>query len=152
MPRTITTAGVRRWQAGGLALLTALALSSCGLTGPARSVEAYCQTFQDEGEAFHAYVASGQSSGDIIEQLMNVMGASQQLAIAFGKLDKVAPDDIEPDVAVLQKTFQDMSDRQADNVGDPKAMAIEAIRVAATAGPSWRRVDAYTSKNCKQRS
>lgn len=123
-------------------LATVLAGCSSG-----RSVEAYCRTFKAEGEAFHSYL--GSSSDDPFTQIIKIVGAPQQLAIAFDKLDKVAPEDIEPDVAVLQKAFQYISDHAADNVDNPlKAIAV-AIQMGANTQPSYDRVNQYTTQNCR---
>lgn len=125
-----------------LLIMPALAGCSSG-----RSIDAYCRTFIEEGQKFRASY-SGTSTQDPLSALVQLLGAPQELAIMFKKLQKVSPDDIEPDVEVLQKAFQKVADDAADNASNPVRGALEALMLgASTKGPT-DRVNAYTAKNC----
>jgi hypothetical protein len=81
-----------------------------------------------------------------------LFSAPRDLASFFDKLDKVAPDDIEPDVAQLRDGFQ----KQADSLGDqaagmfsnPLGTALGSLASGMSLSGASSRVDAYTLKNC----
>ena len=116
--------------------------------GTVRSPQAYCQTFYTEGEKFRQRYQGGDLASDPTKALIVLLGAPQEAALFFGKLGKVAPEEIEPDVSVLQKAMQKVSDDAASNAGDPvKGMVAALVAGAATKG-SEDRVNAFTLKNC----
>jgi hypothetical protein len=77
------------------------------------------------------------------------MTAPQDLEIFFDKLDKVAPDDIEPDVGVVRDSLQKQIDALGSSTpGGLLGTAWQQMAIGLTSQGSWQRVDQYTSANC----
>ncbi len=72
----------------------------------------------------------------------------------FDRLDKVAPDDIEPDVAAVQKSWDQMMDTlgdEAKNAFNPSGMLgamVKGMLLSASSNGSWQRLGDYISENC----
>lgn len=113
-----------------------------------RSVDAYCSTFYGEGTRLHDQWAAG-AEGDVLTQSVTLLAASGDMVVFFDKLDKVAPQDIEPDVAAVRDSLK----RQLDSLGsvdvrDPLSTAFQQLLIGASSSGSWQRVDDYTTSNC----
>jgi hypothetical protein len=128
--------------AASAALLAGL-LSSCG---SGRSVQAYCSTFYGEGAKLRGEFTPDEQQP--LKSLVTLLAAPQELATFFGKLDKVAPDEIEPDVAVVRDTFQKQANSLGDTAKDPLGGALSGLVSSLSAGPAFQRVDTYTSQKC----
>lgn len=113
-----------------------------------RSEASYCKTFYEEGEQFRRTYQNIDPDSDPVAAAIVLLGAPQEAALFFGKLRKVAPDQIEPDVAVMQSTLQRVSDNLGKNATDPIAAMIEAIAVSASTKGSEERINAFTLANC----
>jgi hypothetical protein len=137
----------------GLAVVV-LAAAGCGTT---RGVDAYCETFYGEGQTFRQRFidASADVEQDPFGSLGLLLAAPHDLAVFFGKLADVAPDDVRDDVETVRDTFQGQADRQPGNAGDMLgdplgglgALAGELVAGMA-AGPAMQRVDTWTTENC----
>lgn len=121
----------------------ALLLGACGKQ---RSVAAYCQVFYGQGSQLRQQWSGNNQSGDLVGELGTLFGAPQQLANFFGRLDAVAPDDIEPDVHQLQQAAQ----QAADNL--KSGNVIQSLLGGLTSGLGSQgaetRVNQWTLSNC----
>lgn len=131
------------------ALLAIFAVPWGSIFGPGRSVAAYCRTWQEEGTKLRNRQIAAQNqgeSGDIFGPITAAMGAPGDLAAFFDKLEKVAPDEIEPDV----KRYRDAWDKIADSYehGGWLEMLMTQAAVAAQVKGVESRIDTWTQTNC----
>lgn len=140
---------LRRFAAMTVVVLGVLASAGCG---PQRSVAAYCKTFYGEGQKIRTQAQQAATSNDPLQQLAEVLGSPAQLYQLFKKLDKVAPDDIQPDVETLRDSFK----QQADSLGGATGSLFDnpfgglvsgLVRGLSTAGAA-QRVDSWTQAHC----
>lgn len=104
------------------------------LTGPQRSVTAYCQTYKEE-KARLAQLPGDTWPTGVFNDELNDAG---EIATSFGRLEKVAPDEIRSDVATLQSIYQKID-------SDP-SRAIDASLSGLTAEESIKK---WTYQYCK---
>lgn len=125
-------------------------------TQPERSVANYCNTFQTEGDKLHQQWAleSKQASnagglGGIIGNLGIVASAPNDIANFFDKLDKVAPDDIEPDIATLRDAYKKDSDVATNMAGGNILGGLaQGFMLSLSSKSAEDHVNTYTSTNC----
>ncbi len=79
------------------------------LTTPKRSVAAYCQIYKSEKARLAALPGDTWPSGVFNE----AVGDAGEFAAAFSRLEKVAPDEIRPDIVTLQLVYQSIDDNPA---------------------------------------
>lgn len=128
--------------------VVAAAVVLAGCSGEERSVEAYCSTFYGEGsELRDQWTEAGGS--DLLGQAVTLLQAPQDLATFFDKLEKVAPDDIQPDVAAVRDSLKDQIDAMTSiDPGSPWKAALQSMLIGVSSGGSWQRVDEWTLENC----
>ena len=94
---------------GGVILAAVLILFVIQFIQPQRSVGAYCRTYkQEDTELSNAYGSAAFSQGSTNPSVY---------VTAFAKLDRVAPNDIEPEVNQLKKVFQTITTDPAQSLG-----------------------------------
>jgi hypothetical protein len=145
-----------------IAPLTALAaaalLAACGGdSGPTRSVSSFCSTLASEKEAYlskydtRADTIESSSLDDFSKAFASLGSAVEAMGDAvriFDRLDRVAPDDIQPDVAAIRDSLQKQIDNAGDAVSNPLgALAGGLVSGLSTMG-SWQRVEDYIETNC----
>jgi hypothetical protein len=149
---------MRGLAAGLTAAAVAIAVAGCnddeaapaaGSSPSERSVDAYCATFYGEGSELHNQWAAS-SGGDPLTQVVTLVAVPGDMAVFFDKLDKVAPDDIEPDVAAVRDSLK----RQLDSLGsvsasDPLSTVLQQFMIGMSSNGSWQRVNDYTASNCE---
>jgi len=79
---------------------------------PERSVAAYCKAYSQQKTRLAQLPGSTYSSAVFNEDLSD----AGEFATAFGRLEKVAPTDISPDVASLGAIYQTMHDNPAQAI------------------------------------
>lgn len=127
-------------------------LTGCGQT---RSVESYCTTFYGEGQVFRQRFLGLDAQRDPLGSLGQLLAAPRDLAVFFGKLADVAPDDIRPDVETARDAFQSQADGMGDKAGQIASgpagllgsLAGDLTTGLATA-PAMQRIDTWTTSNC----
>ena len=87
---------------GGLLLLVVIILLVSLLTRPARSVEAFCSTYRQE----NARLADSQGDTYSVKPFTNSSSSPRDFVATLGKLEQVAPEDIQPDVKTLKQIFE----------------------------------------------
>ena len=129
-------------------VVVTLLLAGCGA---ARSVANYCSVFYQDGQTIRQNAEKAQQNGDLLSMLSELASSPAQLADFFDKLDAVAPDDIEPDVAQLRDAFK----KEADSVGSTGVgldgligSAANGLMLGLSSYQAAQHVDSYTSKNC----
>ena len=103
-----------------VALITLLIVH---LSQPARSVAEYCKIYSQERARLNNL------SNPDYNYSSGIFGVSvndaSQLAYSFGKLERVAPTEIEPNVKALQKVYQKINDDPSQTV--PASLSGELI-------------------------
>lgn len=103
------------------------------LAAPKRSVAAYCQTYKDEKARLAALPGDTWPSG-VFNDAVSDAG---EFATAFSRLEKVAPDEIRPDVATLQSVYQSIKDNPAG-----------AISASLSGTGAEASVKSWTTEHC----
>jgi len=100
----------RNWilLAGGALIVALFVLLVTQLGRPERSVAAYCKVYGQEKARLGAM---SNNSNPYPSGVFNVsVTDAAQIATSLGKLDPVAPKEIEPEISSLQKLYQDIHD------------------------------------------
>lgn len=127
----------KRMVAIGAAVLIILLiiLLAAQFAAPKRSVAAYCQTYKDEKARLAALPGDTWPSG-VFNDAVSDAG---EFAAAFSRLEKVAPDEIQPDVATLQSVYQSIKDNPAG-----------AISASLSGTAAEASVKGWTSGHCSE--
>lgn len=120
---------------GGLLLLVIIILLVSLLTRPARSVEAFCSTCKQE----NTRLADSQGNTHSVKPFTNSSSNPRDFVAALGKLEQVAPEDIQPDVKTLKQIFEKIDQ-------DPS----QALSASMSGLGAESSVDNYTSQHCKE--
>lgn len=142
-----------------LAIPMALALATlASACGSERSAESYCATYWEERSAFTSkYDRARQDVESMGDQdpLAGLLGGAATLAqslgdtiIIFEKLEKVAPEEIQPDVAAVRDSLKAQIDAVTEAANNPLGALIGGLVQGMTAGGSWQRVEAFTLAHC----
>src|ERR1700709_865241 len=146
-----------------LALLVVVVLGGGGVAGYQhherikRSATNYCKTFFTEGQKVRQeYMdADRNANQDPLQALSVGLSAPSEFAEFFGKLDKGAPDDIEPDVAAVAHNFQQQADSQGQQASSILTNPLGALAGSLTRGfagaPALQRVDNWSTAHCGAR-
>lgn len=119
------------------ALLVVILLFVLQLGRPERSVTSYCKVY---GQEKIRLSAMSDNSNPYPSGLFNVsVTDAAQIATSLGKLDPVAPKEIEPEVSSLQKLYQDIHDNPS-----------HAINNALNGGSLDDSLKAWTKSHCTQ--
>lgn len=119
---------------GGLLLLVIAAFIIMMLTRPTRSVEAFCSTFKQE----NTRLADSQGNTYSVKPFTNSSSNPRDFVVALGKLESVAPDDIQPDVKTLKQIFEKIDQ-------DPS----QALSASMSGLGAESNVDEWTSQRCQ---
>ncbi|MGV1004808.1 MAG: hypothetical protein ACOYEV_08575 [Candidatus Nanopelagicales bacterium] len=145
----------RRVAFGAVAGLLTTSLMGCS---PGRSVESFCSTYSEEKQAYVEKYdkASGaiKSAGEQ-DPLAGLLGGTAMVAqslgdtiIIFDKLDKVAPDDIQPDVAAIRDSLKSQMESVSEMASNPLGALVGGLFQGLASGGSWQRVSDYLVVNC----
>jgi hypothetical protein len=117
-------------------------------TRPERSVASFCSTYQAEKTRYlkQTDVDGRSGAGGILSGLNAVLTIPEM----FDRLDKVAPDDIEPDVARIRDSLKESREAAAQSKGDPLAALGPALVSGLTTMDAWSRVGSYVDRNCER--
>ena len=145
----------REARLGAVACLLISSLAGCS---EGRSVEAFCSTYSEEKES---YVEKYDKASDAIKSageedpLAGLLGGTVMVAqslgdtiIIFDKLDKVAPEDIEPDVAAVRDSLKSQLESVSDMASNPLGALVGGLFQGLASGGSWQRVSDYLVENC----
>ncbi len=139
-----------------VALAVAASLTGCG---SGRSPEKFCAVYREEKQAYLSQMnqandslgsGSGDSAASLFGGLGQAMSAITRLPQMFDRLDKVAPDDIEPDVAAIRDFLQKQVDSAGDAVQNPGGSLINGLMGSFEVSSSWERVGSYVQDTCHE--
>ena len=120
----------------------------------------FCSTYNSEKSKFQSqYGSLGQSGGtqSAGAALTNLMLGFQSLGdvtVILTKMDKTAPNDIEPDMAAVLDSWKGMQTTlgdEASNAFNPKGLVgaiLKGLLASAESNGSWTRVSDYIQRNC----
>jgi hypothetical protein len=150
--------GRNRWR--GVALAIAIPSLLAGLTAcsSGRSVEAFCSTWQTETTAFAnkyqeasdnmAATSEDDPIGSLLGGTLALTQSVGDVIIVFEKLERVAPEDIEPDVTAIRDSLESQRDSAGDMFDNPLGALAGSLFQGLTTGGSWQRVGEYVETNC----
>lgn len=142
-----------------LAVLTCC-VSVIGLAGcrVQRSADAFCDTYWEQTQAFqdrYEQAADDVRTAGEEDALVGVLGGLSMMAqslgdtvVIFDRLDKVAPSDIEPDVAAVRDSLKAQMGMAGGAATDPLGSLVQGLFMGLAAGGSWQRVNDYVVANC----
>lgn len=119
---------------GGLVLLVVIILAITMFTRPARSVEAFCSTYKQE----NTRLADSQGNTYSVKPFTNSSSNPRDFVAALGKLEQVAPDNIQSDVKTLKQIFEKIDK-------DPS----QALSASMSGLGAEDSVDKYTAQHYK---
>ncbi|HPB73558.1 MAG TPA: hypothetical protein PLX71_11335 [Phycicoccus sp.] len=139
-----------------LAVIAALLPAGCGTP---RTPEAFCTVYHEQKDAYlskyNAAAKDIENTKDPLTQtfagLGMALGAMGDVVTIFDKLDKVAPDDIEPDVAKIRDSLQKQIDTAGNSISDPLGGLASGLMSALTTQGSWQRVNEYVVAHCGEK-
>lgn len=156
--RSVRRRSGRTPRAWGLVVVLGLT-ASLGGCSTGRSPEKFCAVYREEKQAYlkrmdKANSSLDSSSSDSAAALFGGLGealsALTDLPHMFDRLDKVAPDDIEPDVAAIRDFLQKQIDSAGDAVQNPGGALIGNLMGSFQVSSSWERVGAYVKDTCHE--
>jgi uncharacterized protein YceK len=142
-----------------LLVVTAVSLILSGCSSP-RSTEAFCATYWEQKAA---YVSKYDQASDQLEAtsdpLIGLLGNAAMLAqsigdtvVIFDKLDRVAPDEIEPDVAAVRDSLKAQIESAGEMATDPLGALAGGLVQGLSTGGSWQRVGDYVTTHCGEKA
>jgi hypothetical protein len=144
-----------------VAAAACLVMAGCsGSTAPTRSVKQFCDTYNSEKSKFqskYAPLESGgtpKTAGGILTDLLMGFQSLGDATVILTKLDKVAPDDIEPDVAAVLDSWKGMQGTlgdEASNAFNPQGLIgamLKGMLASVESNGSWTRVGNYVQQHC----
>lgn len=131
----------------------AMLLTACG---SGRSVDAYCETFVAEKEAYlakYSGIADEVSTAEdpALGLLMGLGAGFQSIGDArmiFDRLEPVAPEEIQPDIVVIRDSMDAQMEAAGDSLSDPLGAIGSGLVTALTTRGSYERVADYTQTHC----
>lgn len=143
--------GTRKWGIRSVALLvlgvllSSLSVASCH-RAPKRSAAAFCKTLVQEKKKFLSDFDN--SKQQPLQSFITGLASVGEIPVIFDKLDKVAPADIEPDVAAVRDNFKKQIDSIGGSASNPlNAFAAALVSGLVAAGP-FQEVQRYVVANC----
>lgn len=150
------TTAIRRPVVSASTALLVVLLAVAMLTGcaPKRSVAAFCGVIKDQSLQLHAkYMkadqnAQSQTFGGELSALGTMLGTEGDMELMFRKLDQVAPDDIEPDVAQLLDAFEKAQDAAGGSFSNPLGAIGGSLVAGLSSMGAEHDVETYVNQNC----
>lgn len=84
----------------------------------------------------------------LIVALGSLVEAQGDLVVMFDRLEKVAPEEIQPEVAAVRDSMKDQLDSAGDAVGDPLGALGGALVAGLASMGSYSAVERYIESNC----
>lgn len=120
--------------AASILVITLLTVLVTQLATPKRSVAAYCKVYTQEKARI------SKLPGDTYPSLLfnHQLNDASQFVTSLGRLEKVAPDDIRPNITTLKSLYQKLHD-------DPSQM----VSISFAADPVDTSLSNWTSQHCE---
>lgn len=152
MPRTRTA---RLGALFGVAAVLAAATACSSSDAPTRSIANFCSTYSAEKSKFLTrYASTGSAQSSPLTGLLLGIQSLGDVSVILTKLDRVAPDDIEPDVAAVLDSWKQMEGsmgNEASNALNPTGLLgamFSGVLSSLESQGSWTRVGDYVTTNC----
>lgn len=136
-----------------LMLVLPFLTSGCLGMGDKRSVKAFCDTFKTQAIALHTKYAQADQSikgGGVgyLTGLLTLVQSTGDMVVMFDALDKVAPDDIEPDVAQVLDSMKQAETNNNNALSNPLGALGSGILIALQSGGAYNAVNSYIGQHC----
>lgn len=137
----------------------AVAISAASLVGCSqeRSPEAFCEVMDKHKERYEeatggalAALDEGGASG-FLEGTAGMISALGDLQLMWDELVDVSPDDIRPDVEVIQKDNEKQLDTAKEAMDDPLRAFAGSVTSGLMNRGSYTRVNDYAAEHCGSR-
>jgi len=146
----------RRKSLAGTLLLSIVLLAAIGCgSSPQRSAAGFCRTFKTEAVRLHdkyearaKFASTAQPLVGLVSMVGTLAEAQGDLVTMLVRLDKVAPDSIEPDVAAAHDALKKQADHTGQALTNPLAALGEGVVNALTSAGSFQQVNTYIKDNC----
>jgi cell wall assembly regulator SMI1 len=107
---------------------------------PHRSTANFCKVYsQEKAKYIHATNSDNIGAG---------LGAVLSIPELFDELDKVAPDEIEPDVANIRDSLKRARDAAGSSADNPLAGLGSSLVAGLASAQSWQNVSSFVDQNC----
>lgn len=155
-PRAPRPGAHRRLVAAGLGFALAATIGGCG---SGRSPEKFCAVYREEKQAYLSRMndangtlnsASSGDTGALFGGLAQALSTVTDLPHMFDRLDKVAPEEIEPDVAAVRDYLQKSIDSAGDAVQNPGGALVNGLLGSFQVSNSFNRVGKYVQATCHE--
>ncbi len=151
----------RRRRGAGSSIAAATLVLAMGLAGcsSGRSVEAFCSTYWDEKKAYvEKYDQAAEDVNSATDPLTGLVGGTVMIAssigdvvVMFDKLEKAAPESIQPDVAAIRDSMKSQLDGLSGAGANPLAALATGLVQGLTTTGSWQRVGDYVIAECGEK-
>lgn len=129
-------------------VLTCCVIGGIGCSSSRRSISVFCSTYWQNAVQFYDRDQGAVDHHQQLQNFVNLVSAPNDLAILFGKLDVVAPSEIEPDVAALRDAFKQVSGSLGKSITDPLGAIVGNLGTGLSVLNSFNRVNDYLNSNC----
>lgn len=134
-------------------VVVSLVTTGCLGTGSHRSVKEFCDTFKEQAIALHTKYESADKSiqtggAGTLAGLVTLVQSTSDFVVMFDALDKVAPDDIEPDVAQVLDSLKQAEENNNDALSDPLKALGSGMLIALQSGGAFNNVNTYIEQHC----
>jgi hypothetical protein len=134
--------------------LVAALVVACGETK--RSASAYCHAYAAEK---HSYLDKYNQRAAAVEQSDDALGSALvaaasgveaigDLRVMFDKLERVAPETVEPDVAAVRDSFAQQLDTLKSAGSNPLGALLGSLVSGIATSGSFQRVADWTNEHC----
>ncbi|MFL5955562.1 MAG: hypothetical protein ACJ76I_15800 [Gaiellaceae bacterium] len=143
-------------RATGIAAIAVAVFGAAGCGSTTRSVSSYCHTYAAQKSAYlDKYNAQAKAVQGSSDPLAGALGAAAMSVEAMGdvramfdRLDRVAPESIEPDVAAVRDSFSQQLDAMKGVATNPLGALMGGLISGIASSGSFQRVDGWTKQNC----
>ena len=125
--------------------------------GQGRSVEAFCSTLASETQRlsdkyearFDAVDAEANPLGSLLVGVGSLAEGLGDAVVLYDRLERVAPEDIQPEVAAVRDGLQQQVDALSNSAANPLGALGAGLFGGLAMQGSATRVDAYVAQNCQ---
>jgi hypothetical protein len=143
---------------GSRSIISALVILQVvlGGCGDGRSIEAFCGTVETEGQRlsdkYEARFSATDPEEDPLGSLLFGLGSLAEglgdAVVLYDRLEKVAPEEIRPEVAAVRDGLQQQVDAMSNSASDPLGALGAGLFGGFAMQGSMSRVDAYIVSHC----
>ena len=144
------------WRYAAPLFVGVIGIGLLGCAESERSTEAYCASVVEQQDELAAkYNTRADELAESDDGLLVLLGAAAtafeaqgDLGVYFDKLERVAPPEIQEDVAAVRDAFKSLADRAADDATNPLELLAGSLVEGFQVQGSLDRVNTFTMDNC----